>query len=272
MILMHPPGADADDIGVRHQSTHLLGARRTIALILLLTAPISAQTPGSASFVVYENGEQIGWLQTNLVRADDGWRLRSSMRTSGSTPVSIVNLDLHYDRRWFPRFMTMETKEPDDVIVHVAVVKVTAQVDTVRSREARFRSYSVSPNTLLLPEHAYGAYEALAARLANDPGATDVPMFVPPTGETRATIDLVGTERVNTARGPLVTTHYVLTEIWDRPTRVDLWVVNGRLLRLEFPRTGVAVLRSDLTERAPGPRASSLPPEPSGPGDLSLSW
>jgi len=66
-----------------------------------------------------------------------GLPVDSSMQTKGAVPVSIVNLDLLYDRNWFGRWMTMEMKSPDDVIVHVAVARITAQIDVVRAGEAR---------------------------------------------------------------------------------------------------------------------------------------
>src|SRR6185436_6405996 len=164
-----------------------------------------------------------------------GWRIQGSMQTKGSVPVRIVNLDLLYDRNWFGRWLTMEMKQPDDVIVHVAVGRTTAQTDVVRPNEARFRSSSVSRNTIILPDRAYGAYEAVAARLSASPPGDDLPIFVPPIGETRAGVETVSTEPIAMKTGTIMARHYVLTEIRPRPTRVDLWVDRGRLLRLDLP-------------------------------------
>jgi hypothetical protein len=213
--------------------------------VLLLAAPAVAQTPGKASFVVYEKDQRIGTLDTAVTRSADGWRIQGSMRTMGSVPVTIVNLDLLYSADWFGRFMTMEMKAPDDVIVHVAVVRATAQTDIVRAAEARFRSHSVSPNTILLPERAYGAYEAVAARLSRSSDG-DLPLFVAPIGETRATVNALATETLRTTAGSIRATHYTLTEIRDRPTRVELWTDGGRLLRLDLPRTQLSVIRADI--------------------------
>ncbi len=219
--------------------------RRVLAVVCLLTVSASAQTPGKASFVVYEKGQRIGTLDTTVTRSNDGWRIQGTMQTKGSVPVRIVNLDLLYDHQWYGRWMTMEMKEPDDVIVHVAVTRTTAQVDVVRPREAGFRSHSASLNTILLPERAYGAYEAVAARLANaDDG--DLPLFVAPIGETRAIVDSVTTERVQTTSGAVAARHFVLTEIRTRPTRVDLWTDRGRMLRLDLPQAQISVVRSDV--------------------------
>lgn len=219
---------------------------RALAVVLLLVSPVAAQTPGKASFVVFEKGQRVGTLDTQVTRSTDGWRIQGTMQTTGSVPVRIVNLDLLYDPRWFGRWMTMEMKQPDDVIVHVAVGRATAQVDVVRSREAGFRSHSASPNTILLPERAYGAYEAVAARLTTGPAHADLPLFVAPIGETRATVESATTEQVQTTAGSVSARHFVLTEIRARPTRVDLWVEDGRLLRLDLPQAQISVVRTDV--------------------------
>jgi hypothetical protein len=220
--------------------------RAVFCILMLLTLRGHAQTAGKASFLVYEKGLRIGTLDTNVTRTDDGWRIQGSMQTNGTVPVSIVNLDLLYDAKWFGRWMTMEMKRPDNVIVHVAVGRTTAQTDVVRPTEARFQSNSVSPNTILLPERAYGAYEAVAARLSQAPPGGDLPLFVAPIGETRAIVDTVTSEQIRTASGSITATHYVLTEIRTRPTRVDLWAARGRLVRLDLPRAGISVVRADI--------------------------
>ena len=221
--------------------------RTLLCFVMLLPASVAGQTPGKASFVVYEKGQRVGTLETTVSRTDDGWQIQSTVQTEGAVPVRIANLDLRYDRNWFGRWMTMEMKAPDDVLVHVAVSRITAQLDVVRAGEARFRSTSVSPNTILLPERAYGAYEAVAARLAGDAARGDLPIYVPPTGETRALVESVTTERIQTANGVLSAQHYVLTEVRPRPTRVELWADQGRLLRLDFPAAQISVVRADVS-------------------------
>jgi len=220
--------------------------RVLLCLVILLAEGVAAQTPGKASFVVYEKGQPVGTMETNVSRTNDGWRIQASMEAKGAVPIRIANLDLLYDRNWFGRWMTMEMKAPDDVLVHVAVARITAQIDVVRAGEARFRSTSVSPNTILLPERAYGAYEAVAARLAGDSERGDLPIYVPPTGETRALVEAVTTERVRTTSGSLSAQHYALIEVRPRPTRVELWADRGRLLRLDFPAAQISIVRADV--------------------------
>jgi hypothetical protein len=216
------------------------------ALILVGCVDSAAQTPGKATFRVYEQGALVGSVDMTLSATDEGWRIQGSSRIAGAVAVNIPNLDLHYDKAWGGRFMTLDMKTPDEAVVHVAVVGTTTRTDVVRSTEARFRSHSVSPDTIFLPERAYGAYEAVAIRLSLGV-SDDLPIFVVPIGETRAQVESVATERVTTDAGGITVKHYSLTELRDRPTRVELWVDRGRLLRVDVPRTAISVVRSDVT-------------------------
>lgn len=220
---------------------------RLAALLLLVAVSALAQTPGAASFRVYEKGALVGKVEMALEQTPDGWRLRGSSEIHGAIPVVIPNLDLYYDGNWRGRFMTMEMKAPDDVLLHVAVVGSTTRTDIVRATEARFRANAVSPDTIFLPDRAYGAYEAVAARLVGAFPGADLPLLVPPVGETRASVDDVTMVRVATTAGPIDAKRYRLTEIRERPTRVEVWIDGrGRLLRLELPRAAVSVVRSDV--------------------------
>jgi hypothetical protein len=221
---------------------------RLLALVLILcaAADAAAQTTGAASFRVYEKGALVGAVEMTLAATEQGWRLHGSSRLSGDIPVNIPNLDLHYDKSWFGRFMTLEMKAPDDAIVHVAVVGTVTRTDIVRSTEARFRSQSVSPDTIFLADRAYGAYEAVAIRLNGLRAGVDLPLFIAPIGETRLQVEAVTTERVMTDKGPIMAKHYSVTELRERPTRVEIWVDGGRLLRVDFPRAAISVVRSDV--------------------------
>jgi hypothetical protein len=227
-----------------------------VPLLLLLCAVVAAcaveapeavaRASAGASFRVFEKGALIGSVETSVAATDEGWRIQGSSRIEGAVPVIIPNLDLHYDKSWNGRFMTMEMTAPDDAIVHVAIVGTVTRTDIVRSTQVRFQSHSVSPDTIFLPERAFGAYEAVAARLAGAVAGTDLPLFIVPVGETRGVVDALTEERVTTTAGTIVATRYSLTEIRERPTRVDIWVDRGRLLRLDLPRSDISVVRSDV--------------------------
>jgi hypothetical protein len=219
-------------------------AAACVAMALAVVA--GAQEPGRATFRVLEKGRPVGTIEMALQRTADGWRLQGTSTIDGAIPVRIPNLDLHYTADWHGRFMTMEMKAPDDAILHVAVVGDTTRTDIVRATEARFRANAVSPDTIFMPDRAFGAYEAVAARLSGSAPVADLPLFVPPIGETRASVDAVETVAVDTTRGPVLARKVSLIEIRDRPTPVAIWIDRGRLLRLDLPRLSLTVVRSDV--------------------------
>jgi hypothetical protein len=239
---------------------------RLVISLLLTAVPIGAQsarpasTPptGTASFTVYQRGTAIGTVDTWVSRADDNWHVQSSSRVAGTLNVTYKQLDLRYDSRWRGRFLTMEVERagprgakgpPDRMIVHVAVATNTARTDIVREKEARFQSHSVSPDTIFLPDGAFGAYEAVAARLMNARPGMDLPLFTVPVSETRGAIDALSEEMVRTTSGTIRASRFTVIEIRPQPTPVEIWVDRGRLLRLDVPRDGVSVVRADVRDR-----------------------
>ena len=52
-----------------------------LAAVLLFASSAWAQTTGTASFVVYEKGQRIGTVDTNVSRSNEGWRVQGTMQT-----------------------------------------------------------------------------------------------------------------------------------------------------------------------------------------------
>lgn len=228
---------------------------RAILACVLVAASASAQTAGTAAFRVYQRGVQVGTVETWVTRVDGNWHVQSTSRVGGTLNVAYKQLELRYDAAWRGRFMTMEVERPlapsgtaenDRMIVHVSVGRNTTRTDIVRGKEARFRSHSVSPDTIFLPDGAFGAYEAVAARLASAKPGMDLPLFNVPISETRGAIEAVVDDSLRTKSGTIAVKRYTLLEIRSQPTTVEIWVDRGRLARLDVPRDGLSVVRNDL--------------------------
>jgi hypothetical protein len=190
----------------------------------------------------------------SLTREGDGWRIQSTSRVAGSVNVSLGRFDASYDSRWYGRFMSMETaplSAPDQraatTIVHVAMSGRTTRTDTVTATEARWRSDSVSPDTVFLPPHVYGAFEAVAARLHAAGQRAELPLLLPLDGERRAVVD--GWERMEVpmrSGPPLTASRHTVSLIAAVPASFHVWEVEGRLLRVELPLDGISVVRTDV--------------------------
>jgi hypothetical protein len=218
-----------------------------IAATLLLASPAAAQAPGAASFRVYQREVQTGTVETRVSRIDGGWHIASSSRVAGTLNVTFKQLELRYDTAWRGRFMTMEVEGAKNrMLVHVSVGRNTTRTDIIRDKEARLQSHSVSQDTIFLPAGAFGAYEAVAARLATAKPGIDLPLFNVPVSETRGAVDAVSDESVRIRTGAIAVKRVELVEIRPQPTRVILWIDRGRLLRIDVPADFISVLRTDV--------------------------
>jgi hypothetical protein len=217
-----------------------------LSIVLLVPAVLEAQRPGPAAFRVYERGQRVGDVEMRLERLDDGWRLTGRSHIEGTTPVTITRIDLEYDAAWQGRFLTLALQAHEEALLQVAVTGTTTRTDIMRPDRVHFRSSSVSPDTIFLPEQALGAYEAVAARLTDAGPGTSLPLFLVPDSETRALVERVASQQVQTERGPLAVTRYWLTEVRGGPTPIEVWVDQGRLLRLDLPRRQLTMLRDDV--------------------------
>jgi hypothetical protein len=141
------------------------------------------------------------------------------------------------------------TSPDDDVIVHVAfgLSAGRTRTDIVKSGEALYGENRLSPDTIVLPDMAFSAYEALAARLASaSPGAT-LRAFIVPRTEVSVRADEVSDDAVTTRAGALAVRHWrVRLMRAEGPTAVELWIAEGRLVRLDIPKDGITVVRDDV--------------------------
>jgi hypothetical protein len=217
---------------------------------VLAASPVAAQVPGDASFVILQHGQHIGTVDVSLAREADGWRIRSTSRAGGTLNVTVRQFEAHYDRNWRARFLTVERTGPlAATLVHVAVGPATAHVDIVTTTEARWHSHSISPDTVFLPDHAYGAFAAVAARLQAPGARAEVPLLLVPDSERRAIVSAWERVSVATRTGSLRAGRHTLSVIGVVPWLLHVWVDRGRLLRVDIPRDEVSVIRSDIIVR-----------------------
>ena len=77
--------------------------------------------------------------------------------------------------------------------------------------DRRTSTVPVSPRTVMLPNDFFGAYEALAARLAGAAVGTVIPMYVAPTAEVQGTVTAITPQRLQTPDALVLLKHYSLT-------------------------------------------------------------
>ena len=219
--------------------------------VSIAAAPAAAQQPGPATFRVLERSTPVGWVSSTLTRDHDGWRLQGTSDLPGLN-LAVKQFDVQYDADWRPRFMTLQMTTPDDdAIVHVAfgLSAGRTRTDIVRKGEALYGENRLSIDTIVLPDMVFSAYEALAARLASaSPGAT-LRAFIVPRTEISVRADALSDDVVLTRAAALPVRHWrVRLMRAEGPTAVELWIADGRLVRLVVPKDGLTIVRDDVEE------------------------
>jgi hypothetical protein len=234
--------------GKEHPGVNVTRAACFALCLLCVAGPVAAQTTGTWSYRVLERGMPIGSFELSVLREAAGWHIRSTGRTGGTIGVAIKQFEALYDRNWHARFLTVERIGPRaSTLVHVVVGRATAHVDIVTAREARWHSHSISPDTVFLPDHAYAAFAAVAARLRAGGQRTEVPLLFAPDSERRAIVDAWESVTLTTRNGPVRTSRHTLSIVGPVPTLLHVWESGGNLLRVELPSQEIALIRADVT-------------------------
>lgn len=230
-------------MGVRHLIVALLSATT-------LAAAPAQDAPAEVTFNISVRGQRLGQEIVTLTRTADGWRISSTGRQAGPAEFTIDKFEAAYGPDWEPRSLELEATRLGQVTGLSTTFGPAGAVNIVSTGpDRRTTTVPVSPRTVMLPNDFFGAYEAMAARLAGAAVGTVIPMYVAPTAEVQGTVTAVTPQRLQTPDALVLLKHYSLTV--RNPAGnviVDVGVdAAGRLARVAVPAAGILVLRSDLS-------------------------
>src|ERR1041385_7663467 len=136
-----------------------------IALCLGGAGLVRAQTvdpaPGSASFLVYLRGTQIGREQVSLARSDSGWIITSRGHNDPPIDVTINRFEMKYGGDWQPLEMTLELRSSRAaVLIRTSFNLTTAVNEITQGNSTGSRQDQISARTIVMPTNVFGAAEA----------------------------------------------------------------------------------------------------------------
>jgi pimeloyl-ACP methyl ester carboxylesterase len=120
-------------------------------------------------------------------------------------------------------------------------------VDVVRNGEATNTTATVSPDAVILPNLAFGAYEALAVRLGVAEPGTEIKAYVLPQAEIPLRLESVTDETIQTVGRVIQTRRWRV--VFVNPTGevpADVWIEGRRLVGSTCPRRALSVAREDV--------------------------
>ena len=161
----------------------------TCAAIALAAASSSAhaQATSAATFHVFVRGVDAGIEEVTVFESPDGWTLRGSGKLRAPMNLAMDSWEARYDRDWKPIELTVNlTENAKHWAVHTTFNGTVASSDITQDSQLQRRTSTVAPDTIVLPNLVFGAYEALAARLASQTPGSRLEMFVAPASLTKS--------------------------------------------------------------------------------------
>jgi pimeloyl-ACP methyl ester carboxylesterase len=234
------------------------------AALCLAAAPAAAQPqpqpqsqpqpqPGDASFGVFVRNTQIGREQVTLSRNASGWIITSSGTTGAPVDFTLTRFEMKYTTDWEPQEMRLEGRVRQTPVSIATSFSLTNAISEVtQAGQAGTKTDQISAGSIVVPANAYGAYEALAARLWDTKANTEIPIYDVPHTAIKALVKTVTDQALTGPRGSLPTRRFEIT--FQHPSGVlnAIVIVDNRLrlVRFELPDAGLQVIREDAASVA----------------------
>jgi pimeloyl-ACP methyl ester carboxylesterase len=208
----------------------------------------AAQTTGSQTFRVFVRGADTGIEEVTVLETADGWTLRGSGKLGAPVNLAMDFWEARYDRTWKPIELTINlTESAKRWSVHTTFQGTTASSDITQDGQVQRRSSTVASDTVVLPNLIFGAYEALAARLATQNVGAQLQVFIAPQDALSALVHNVTDESIKIPGRVIAARRWTLhLGGGSAKLEMEVWTEGSRLLRVDIPTQMLTVLRDDI--------------------------
>ncbi len=229
----------------------------TVAAILVLMAgagPAYAQSvDGPANFRVFLKGSAIGGEDVVVKRTDAGVTITSNGRLAAPLDLVTRQCVVRYDASWRPIDLTVDAiARGAAMAIKTTFANGQASSEITTAGAPTTKTDLVAADTLVLPNLFFGAYEALALRLASIPDGSSFKAYIAPQAEIIVKQTARSTQKIETAKRVIDVRTYALTfQNPGAPLDAVVWTdESGRLLRFEVAAQSLIFVREDLASVA----------------------
>lgn len=222
-------------------------------LLSLVAAEGRAQTPqpeaGDAEFTIFLAGQPIGREVVSLARSGSDWIITANGRSGPPINTVLQRFEMKYTGDWQPVELKIEATVNNNAVALATSFGGTNAINEITQNTiTSAKTDQVSPRTIVLPNNIIAGYEALAARIAGAKPGLELPVYVVPQGEIKATVKSVHEEQVATPGATLATRRYeVVIHNPGGPLTAMITVDHrSRLVRVAIPVAGLTVARADV--------------------------
>jgi uncharacterized protein len=211
------------------------------------------QAPNPATFTVFVRGTPIGTEEVTVTRTPEGTTIRGTSRLGAPLSLTIRRAELHYGADNRPQEATLEGSLGTQLLgLHTVVTETTATSDATQGLQNAHKTDEIAADAVLLPNAFFGAYEAIAWRLASAAGPVDFKVYVTPRAQIDAHASLIGEETIRTPDAAIKVRRFSLRLMNPgEPIDAELWTGPGeRLVRLLVPSQSLDYARTDIVSVA----------------------
>jgi pimeloyl-ACP methyl ester carboxylesterase len=223
-------------------------------LALLGAGSVAAQPPnGAANFRVFLKGSAIGGEEAVVRRTPEGVTITSNGRLGAPLDLVTKQCVVRYDADWRPIDLAVDAVARGAALsIRTTFAGGQASSEVIQAGAPTRKSDPVAPDTVVLPNLFFSAYEALALRLAAIPDGASFKVYIAPQAEIAVKQNARSTQKIETARRVIEVRAYALTfQNPGAPLDAIVWTdETGRLLKLEVPAQSLIVVREDLASVA----------------------
>lgn len=211
----------------------------------------AAQTTAAHTFRVFVRGVDTGIEEVTVLESADGWTLRGSGKLRAPVNLAMDFWEARYDRAWKPIELTINlTESAKRWSVHTTFKGTIASSDITQEGQVQRRNSTVATDTVVLPNLIFGAYEALAARLAMEKIGSQLQVFIAPQDALSALVHNVTDETIKTPGRVIAARRWTLHlggGGGSAKLEMEVWTEGSRLLRVDIPTQMLTVLRDDIS-------------------------
>lgn len=220
----------------------------TAVLLAAGTDDAAAQAKTANTFRVFVRGVDAGIEEVTLLESPEGWTLRGSGKLRAPINLAMDYWEARYDRAWKPIELTVNlTENTNRWTVHTIFKDTLASSEIAQNGQMQRRSNNVAADTIVLPNLIFGAYEALAARLATARVGSQLQAFIAPQDVVAVGINSVTDETIQVPGRKIAARRWML-HVGTEASKLDMevWTEGSRLLRVDIPAQMLSVLRDDI--------------------------
>ena len=198
---------------------------------------------------MFAGGRQIGREQVTVGTTGSDRVITATGRHAPPVDITITQFQVRYSGDWQPIELSIDATVGGRALgLKTSFGLTTAISEITQGGRTNAKTDQVSARSVVLPNGFFGAYEALAARLASATIGAEIPIYIAPQGEIKGVVKAIRDEQLQHPGGVITAKAYELTfpnagAALPATITVD---AKGRLARVELASGSLTAVRADL--------------------------